>query len=734
MAKSLGTIALENTLTPFNVLNVVLVAGLYSIYLLNNDQRLALDSVGIITVILANTAIAISQEWRAHRTLEKAVLSVKVADVHVDDILSIKRGDVIPADGVVISTDECELDTSLLTGETHPATLQIGDVVHAGTFCVAGMATIRVTAIGHDTMAQRIEATAKRVDLSASPLQRTVNKIFEWSFGIALVLAILDVSLGATTILHDVDRVRRVATLLLGLIPEGLVFFSTITLTLGLIRIAQRGVVVQKLAALESFSRARVVCMDKTGTLTMNRLQVERVLPVASVSESDCRGLLDAFARSIGDEGQVIDALQRAAPRAQPFDVVQRIPFSSSRKYSAVRTAAGIWYTLGAAEVVCGDTHAEWKDLLQSAHTSGIDEMRTLVLARSIPNAASMTGADMEPLCWVAMDDEIRRESAETLDLFEQMGIRVMILTGDAPGPVRSLLQRMDRTDGSIEVCARLNPEDKQSIVHKLRETEHVVMIGDGVNDLPAIKEASVGIAMSDSAPVTKLVADVVLERATFSDFPEMIAEGRAAIRTVLSVAKLFLAKNVILVAMNALAAINLAPYPLTPRRGALLSVIAVGIPSMFLAATARVRRTTDHFLRELFSFVAVAGFTAVASSLVVASMHSHSLDLNDHMLFAFLGSLCWSFVVVDDLPPSTRVWAGVVSFTSLTAAVLLALTKVSIFPLSLIQGFYEIGGPTSTAGVGIIGSCCIGITFSIIGHALLRWVSSRTHHHKAYA
>lgn len=732
MSKTLGTIALENTLTPFNLVNVVLVAGLYAVYLLNDDVRLALDSVGIVTVILANTAIAIGQEWRAHRTLEKAVLSVKRADVQIEDILTITRGDVVPADGVVISTDECELDTSLLTGETHLYSLSVDDVVHAGTFCVSGKATIRVTAIGHDTMAQRIEATAKRVDLTASPLQRTVNKIFEWSFVLALILAVLDVSLGAANILHDVDRVRRVATLLLGLIPEGLVFFTTITLTLGLIRIAQRGVVVQKLAALESFSRVGVVCFDKTGTLTMNVLRIERVLPFTDVDEESCRGLLGAFSRSIGDEGQVIDALNTLTPNPRVFSVQQRVSFSSSRKYSALRTSNGIWYTLGAGSAVLSPEHPQWEELGILASNAGIDEMRTLVFARSSSGAEEMTGTGMEPLCWIAMDDAIRPESAETIDLFDALGIRMMILTGDAPGPVRSLLRRLGREHANITVRSRLTPEDKQEIVRSLRRTDHVVMIGDGVNDLPAIKEASVGIAMQGSAPVTKLVADVVLEKATFAEFPEMIAEGRAAIRTVLSVAKLFLAKNVVLVAMNALATLSIAPYPLTPRRGALLSIISVGIPSMFLAATARVRTTTSSFVRELIIFVSVAGCSAVASALLVAQIQAAAIDLYDQMLFAFLGSLCWSFIVVDDLPRSTRVWAGVVGFASLALCIALALTDVSVFPVSIIQGFYEIGGPESTAGVGIIGSCGIGIAFSMVGHALGRWVSSRVHQYRA--
>ncbi|MBC8125194.1 MAG: HAD-IC family P-type ATPase [Candidatus Kapabacteria bacterium] len=731
MSKTLGTIALENTVTPFNIVNAVLVSVLMTVYLLNDDPRLALDSVGVIIVILANTLIAITQEWRAHRTLEKAVVSVDSQSIHVGEVISIHRGDVIRADGRVESTDACELDTSLLTGESNPLVLNVGDVVYAGTYCVAGSATIVVTALGRETLAHKIEATARKVDLTTSPLQHLVNRLFQWSFVIAVVLAVIDVSLGAATIAHDVDRVRRVATLLLGLIPEGLVFFSTITLTLGLIRISQRGVVVQKLAALESFSRAEVVCMDKTGTLTMNRLRVEHIIPLGNNSLEHCKGLLGSFARSIGDESQVIDALQTFTQADTFTSIVKRIPFSSARKYSSLWLPDGTCYTLGAAESVLSAEHPRWSEIQQACIEAGIEEMRVMVFATALAGQAE-TGVHMEPLCWIALDDEIREESASTLNLFDRMGIRVMILTGDGPGPVRSLLRRFGRPFIDDDVRSRLTPDNKQDIVRELRKKHHVVMIGDGVNDLPAIKEASVGIAMAESAPVTKLVADVVLERATFAEFPEMIAEGRAAVRTVLSVAKLFLAKNLVLVVMNALAAMSLSPYPLTPRRGALLSIIGVGIPSMFLAATARVRTRTSHFMSELMYFVLTAGTSAVVSSQIVLTIQSGASDVNDHMLFAFLGSIVWSFIVVDELPRDTRMWAIAVASASLLTAAFLAIVPNLFFPLSLLQQFYEIGGPGTSASINILSSCGVGIACSMVGHAIMRWVSSQMNHHRS--
>ena len=733
MSKTLGTITLENTLTPFNIVNAVLVSVLMIVYTLNDDPRLVLDSVGVIIVILANTLIAITQEWRAHRTLETAVVSVDSLSIDVGDSITICRGDVIRADGRVTATDACELDTSLLTGESNPFALNVGDMIYAGTYCVAGSATLIVTALGRETLAHKIEATARKVDLTSSPLQHTVNRLFQWSFAIAVVLAAIDVSLGATTIAHDVDRVRRVATLLLGLIPEGLVFFSTLTLTLGLIRIAQRGVVVQKLAALESFSRAEVVCMDKTGTLTMNRLRVEHVIPISGNSLEFCKGLLGSFARSIGDESQVVDALH-AYDQSNTFaSIDKRVPFSSARKYSSLWLPNGLCYTVGAAESVLTTDHPRWKEIQQTSIDAGIDEMRTMVLATT-SNGHPETGVHMEPLCWIALDDEIRDESAATLELFDQMGIRVMILTGDGPGPVQSLLRRLGRPFVEADVQSRLTPDGKQDIIRELRKKHQVVMIGDGVNDLPAIKEASVGIAMAESAPVTKLVADVVLERSTFAEFPEMIAEGRAAVRTVLSVAKLFLAKNLVLVVMNALAAMSLSPYPLTPRRGALLSIIGVGIPSMFLAATAKVRTRTSHFMSELLFFVLTAGTSAVVSSQIALLIQRNASDLNDHMLFAFLGSIVWSFVVVDDLPRDTRMWAILVAAVSLASAVLLAVWPGLVFPFSLLQQFYEIGMSGTSTSIHVLLSCAIGIGCSVCGHAIMRWVSSHMTHQRSAA
>ncbi|MEY3385797.1 MAG: hypothetical protein RIR53_608, partial [Bacteroidota bacterium] len=282
MSKPIPLIVVQNAFTLFNIVNAIVVGLLTVAYISTRDARLVWDSLGVMTVVVANTLLAIVQEIRAHRALERAVilrrtpvtitrngatLIVQPDDVVVGDIISLKRGEAVPADGRVLTCRGAELDASLMTGESDPHPLAVDDTVPSGSWCVAGSFTMLVTATGINTQAAHIEAIAQRVDLSPSPLQRKVNILFTSSFILALILAAIDVAMTGTSMLTDVDSMRRVATLVLGMIPEGLVFFSTITFVTGIIRMARLGVTVQKLAALEGLANADVVCFDKTGTL-----------------------------------------------------------------------------------------------------------------------------------------------------------------------------------------------------------------------------------------------------------------------------------------------------------------------------------------------------------------------------------------------------------------------------------------------------------------------------------
>lgn len=734
MSKSTGTIVLENTFTPFNLVNAIIIGLLTAAYLSTDDQRLVWDSLGVITVVIANTTLAIVQEIRAHRSLERISslrpplvtvrrneqdVTIGIDEVIVGDIVTIHRGVVVPADGIAITSQGAELDVSLLTGESDPAHVTADTPVHAGTWCVAGSFTMRATAIADNTEAAHIELLSRRVDLRPSPLQRRVNILFTGSFVIAILLAAADLFQQGTSALSDVDSIRRVATLVLGMIPEGLVFFSTITLITGAIRIARRGVAVQKLAAMEGLASASVVCFDKTGTLTTNQLEVIRVLPLDGSTEDEGRRMIASIAHAIADEGRMADAFRAAAKPDASFVAAEVIPFSSSRKYSACRISEGGWWTIGALEVVLTPEHSSLSGIHESIVAAGFADHRLVVVASSTSDQP--IGSHVLPLFIVALSDRIRPDASETLSMFAEMGMKRVILSGDAEPPVRQTLSQLNlRNPSDIDVQARCSPLDKREIIRGLATTSTVVMIGDGVNDLPAIKEADVGIAMPESSPATKLSADIVLERATFADFPAMVAEGRHSVRTVMAVAVLFMSKNVLLIALNMLTAIAAAPYHLSPRRGALLSLVGVAIPSLVLATRSSMTSATRNFFVEL-----VGKFLLTATEMIVAYMlvgtlfagHPHIASL---LVMTLVASLLGRFVVIDHMDRQERAHLAMISAISLMIVALLMILPTTIPLVSVIQIYYEIGG----AGWEVLPALAATVAIGLL--SALPWVFLR--------
>lgn len=773
--KAVGAIVAENLLTVFNVINALIIGALAWLYVANDDIRLLLDSVGIFAVIIANTLISIVQEVRAHRALERALLtmtpranvirnaqvvSIDREDVVRDDLLVIRRGDVLAADGELLHTDGLELDESLLTGESHATATVVGRTVHAATHCTAGIGVVQVMHVGAESLAARITAMAKRYSFAPSPMQRKVNRLFESWFVFAVLIATVEVVLSASTILQDVEEIRRISTLLVGLIPEGLVFFATITVTLSVVRISKKGVVVQKLAALESFASADVVCMDKTGTLTENRLSVYGVEPLNSLDEQACSALLRAFGDASHDEGQTIEALRGLHIDAARLAPIARVAFSSSRKFSALLLnepdTLYPWLVLGAADIVLTTNHPQWDDVMGRAAARGWQDMRLLLLARarSADGAASL-GAEAEPLCWCALDDTVRPDAKNALDLFENMGVRVVILTGDAPGPVVSALHQLGRTIEPSEIVlgpelqsldakslvsrvsngtvfARLLPDQKRDLVNALRENKrHTVMIGDGVNDLPAIKAANVGIAMEKAAPITKEIADIVLDKSSFTSLPAMVGEGRAVMRTVLNVAKLFVGKNTILVLMSLIASAGWIPFPLTPRRGAFLSILGVGIPSMLLAAQGRLREPVRAFYTELSVFVAVCSGCAIGLAWMAHGITLFYTDMLQYhamaLTYTMVGSLLGSFVAVDAFDKTTARHIGITASALLVVALLIAACPAWVPVVNILQTFYEVQPVTPTQTLILAALSLVSLVISSNVHRVVHSsISSR--------
>lgn len=681
---SMLSVVLRNLGTPFNLLNALILSGLFAVYLAYRDERLLLDALGVSTVVLVNTAVAIVQEWRARRALE----NIMVAQHHeppapVGTIVPIQRGSMITADGVVVENHHCELDTSLVTGESLPVAIDVGMEVSSGSFCVAGSAAYRVTRSGTDHTTARIQQLASTLREAPSPLQRSIDRVFQVSFAAAVVLAAIDVALHLDG-LQNTDVVRRVATLLLGLIPEGLVFFTTIALTVGAYRIATQGVIIQRLNAVESFATVDTVCMDKTGTLTENQLSVHRLINVNNLNGADATATLRSYAHSSGEHDQVTNALLALSAEHDAANItwVDAIPFSSDRKWSAQQQRDGQWWMLGAPDVLLGQERA----------AALINEYAVAPYRLLVFGPAHEPPRTFHPALLIALIDRVRPEAEALLQTFERSNVDVRIITGDGPGVVEALLPGFS----GLMVGARLRPEQKQQVVRELQASgRHVAMIGDGINDLPAIKEANVGIAVRTSAPATKQVADIVLEERSLDVLPEIIAEGRSTITTVLRVAQLYIGKNLALLAVTVLCSLSGLPYPLTPRRGALLSVIGVAIPAIVLAARSQVSAPVSRFMHNLLLFSLRTTLASVVSVLAAwwwaTSLAGRPSVAVPVMFSAFTGVLLAAMLVLDDLGPSLRKRLRVV--VVVLAAVILSLTALpsAPLPLSVLTTFYEI-------------------------------------------
>ena len=736
MSGSTRNIVLENLLTPFNAVNALVTGGLLYVYTVTGDQRLVLDSLGVMASSFANTLLAIIQELRAHSMLERVRITMRVPvrkvtdgfdvqctseDLIPGDRVLIQRGEVVPVDGIVVSCRSCELDTSILTGESLPVTITPGQRVHGGSMCISGRAEIEVTADVSGSLAGQIESFAHRLDLSPSPLQRRINRLFVGSFLIALSISVVDIIASHDSIVSQPDRVRTLATLVLGLIPEGLVFFSTISFLLGIVRIRKQGIIVQRLSALESFASATMVCLDKTGTLTEDIMTFHCMVPFVGSNPSEVSDLLQTWVWSSPDRNPVLDALRAAIPRTDDRAVAQNIEFTSDRKYSALsfKDTSGA-LILGQPEVVLTKEHPEWDSfqriLVEEHHSTA----RVLVFVRS-RSISEPVGIETVPLCVLVFHNHVREDAHGAVVALHDLGMHTIMLTGDRIETAEYITSDMGFTQQEFPIHARCSPDDKLQIVKRLmQDGHHVVMIGDGINDIPAMKQADVSVAPQQGTVSTKLVADIVMESSTLTGIQPIVNEGRATVLATVSIAKFFFLKNTLLVFMLAMGALGLSPLILTPRRGALLSIIGIAIPSAFIALWRPPLRVVPSFFKELSTYVAVHTIGTGIAFLVLHTLFMVHPKHDSIVLYGMCANLLTNAVLVERAVS----WKHIVcSVLILNLLFLLIVIPTTMPVLSVIQMFYEVGNQGFGITPQLVISAIVGIAMSVISS---RWVLLR--------
>ncbi|UAJ78007.1 HAD-IC family P-type ATPase [Leifsonia sp. ZF2019] len=697
-SRSIGDILRENIVTLFNgILTVCFVA-----VLLLGDLR---DGF-FYGVVVANALIGIVQEVRAKLVLDRAallaapesrvrrdgaVVAVPLEDVVLDDLLVLRPGDQIPADAVVVESTGLALDESLLTGESDPVFKDDGAQLLSGSHVVTGTGYALVTAVGADSYASKLTSEIKRHSLVHSELRDATNRILvylSWILGPIILITLVGrvLAYGGFGELFVDARWRRAlidaVAAVVGMIPEGLVLLTSLAFGVAAIQLASRKVLVQELAAVEVLARVDVLCLDKTGTLTSGELELEGTMHLGdTVPHEQSEIALAAFGAD--DAGNATAGILADRFRSDAYTVVRRVPFSSATKYSGVvvRIAGEeTSWVLGAPERVLADHPAELARATEIAATG----RRTLALARAssaLPEGAqiALTGLALVPASLVILGETLRPEARDTLGYFAEQDVRVVVMSGDNPVTVGAIARelRLDgaavdasalTTDEELEtalrtanVLGRVSPEQKRTAVGLLRaQGRTVAMTGDGVNDAMAIKDANLGIAMGSATAATKAVSRLVLLDNRFDRLPGVLASGRRVIANVERVSNLFLAKTVYGILLALVSAVLLWPFPFLPRQMTLVSSLAIGIPSFFLALAPNRRIYTPGVLPRILKYSVPTGVIAGLAAVVAYAPIHRTLPLHEARSIATVTLFCVSLWILCVLtrPLSGPRWA----------------------------------------------------------------------------
>lgn len=702
----------------------------------------------------ANSIIGCVQEFRAKAALDKlALLNASLAramragaereiapgEVVVDDILVLRAGDQVPADAVVLETRALQIDESMLTGESDAVDKRHGDEALSGSVVVAGEGTARVTKVGADSYANRFAGEAKRFSLVASELRSSVNRVLKWvgwvigPVGVLVFNAQVMVAGGYAAAFESggwVQAVVNTIAALTAMIPLGLVLMTSIAFAVGAAKLASKQVLVNELPAVEGLARVDVVCLDKTGTLTVGDIAFDSAQPMTGMIDrtvADADRVLGWYAVA-PDANATARALRTGYPDSQ-LTAERDIPFSSARKWSAVsfREVPGTW-VMGAPEMIFGDAATSAATELGRAVTQLAESgRRTLVLARSDASLSETDAAterlpgNLAAIVVLTFRETVRPDAAQTLAYFARQGVGIRVISGDNPRTVAAIAREVgldvDRgfdartlpeDDTALAdvleretVFGRVTPEQKKRMVIALQSRGHVVaMTGDGVNDALAIKTADIGIAMNSGSAATKAVARLVLLDGQFSHLPDVVAEGRQAIANIERVSMLFLNKTVYATALAIIFGVLVLEFPFLPRQLSITDGLTIGIPAFFLALMPNAQRYLPGFLRRSLIFAIPAGivialgltwYTYVAKGLGVTE---EQLRTGATIILAIVG--IWVLAVLSR--PLNRYKVLIVG------AMFIAL--IGVFTIPLATAFFELVDPgqeLSTAIAGIV-------------------------------
>ena len=673
-SRSEREIILSNCLTFFNfvflALAVVLVLGGASV-----------KNLTFLVVVICNTVIGCYQEIKAKRTVDKLTLVAaqtvatlregkmeKIrSDLLVrDDIVEFSTGDQICADGI-LRAGELHVNESLVTGEADAIVKKPGDSLLSGSFVVGGTGRAQLTGVGADAFAAKLAAEAKAdPHATKSEMMRSLDRLIR-VVGIALVpvgiilfyqeYKVLKLSLTAS--------LEGTVAALVGMIPEGLYLLTSIAMAASSVKLAKQRVLVQDMNCIETLARVDVLCVDKTGTITEPRMEVENVIPLTADPPEWLENVLAAMYGGDREENDTGRAMAEVFGGATDWVCKKRIPFTSAVKWGGAVFEEHGAYLAGAPEFILGKRYTEVAETVEQWASRGC---RVLLIAgyEGDPVPGALEEDRIKPLALVLLTNRIREQAPETFAYFAEQGVSIRVISGDNPVTVSEVARRagiagaehfintesleteedFDRAVENYTVFGRVTPDKKKKLIQAFRRAGHTVaMTGDGVNDVLAMKEADCGMAMASGAQAASQIAQLVLLDSDFAAMPGIVGEGRRVINNIQRAATLFLVKNIFSLALSIITLFTNWPYPIVPLHLSMISALTIGVPSFFLAMEPNYERVTGRFLPGVLRRAFPGGLTNI---------------------FVVLAAQC--FMAVFDLPlePISAVCAALLSVVGL--------------------------------------------------------------------
>ena len=711
--KTVKQIFISHTITYFNIMNLILAGLIFITGQIENMLFMGVvisnSAIGIIQEMRVKTLIdklSVITIQHARVIRDGIVTTLSVDQLVKDDILLLENGEQISSDCIILESNGLEVNESMLTGESKPRRKKQGDFLLSGSFVVAGTAICRIKHVGMENYAVKLAEKAKIKQRASSEMQNSIKKMIQWiSLAIIPVGLLLYYSQYHANSGNINEAIVGTVGGVIGMIPEGLVLLTSISFILGIARLAKKRALVQEMEAIEALARVNILCTDKTGTITTGELQVSKIHPYKNVHIDDIYSIMNAFVTNSSDTNKTQLALKHYFTGHSTWKSSSILPFSSERKYQCVSFEQHGTFVLGATDFLMDKESSFYKEAMHYSEEgyrvlyigkiadtiSYTDSTSSQNITHKSPhdgiNSNPITSQPVEltseyiesrqsePFALILISDCIRTDAKSTFQYFASQGVDVKVLSGDNPATVANIAKEagLSNADNYLDastlpekledypkdICrytifGRIKPEQKQKLIKAFQQQGNTVaMIGDGVNDVLAIKDADCGIAMAEGSDAAKQAAHIVLMDKGFASMKDIVKEGRTIIANIERVSSLYLTKTIYSTLLSLIFILLHKEYPFEPMHLSLISASAIGIPSFFLALEKNEKVTSNGFLKHVLSISVPGAVSMVINILLIQIFTSYiSLDTTITYMYALttggivalwvLAKVCW--------------------------------------------------------------------------------------------